>query len=258
MNENYNILKSKIEEAEIVLVGIGEEFEYREVLLSDDKYQRVCNQLAMHQMEALLPYVNHYFLMKNAKYQRAFSNLANLLDGKNVFVVSTCMNGMLEESGIPLDKMVTPCGNILKLQCQEGCQDALFDVPKEYTDLLIKCIEQEDGWQEMKEHKCGVCSHEMVFNSLYAERYLEAGYLPMWSKYTTWLQGTVNKKLCVLELGVGLKYPSVIRWPFEKTVIYNNKAFFLRVHEKLSQLTPEISEKGHSIAVNAVEFLANI
>ncbi len=258
MNENYPVLKSKIKEAEMVLVGIGEEFECTELLLADEKYQRICEQLAQYELEALLPYVNHYFLKNNERYKKALTNLAFLMEGKDFFVVSTCMNGMLSLSGIPAEKIVQPCGDIRKLQCQNGCQEALFHVPEEFKSTLEKCIEKEDGWQEMKEHKCGVCGKEMVFNTLYAKHYLEAGYLPMWSNYTTWLQRTVNKKLCILELGVGLKYPSVIRWPFEKTAFYNKKAYFIRVHEKLSQLTPDISDKGLSISVNGVEFLADI
>lgn len=258
MMEVYDVLKQKIEDAELVLVGIGEEFECTSYLSSNEKYNRVCQQLVKHNLEALLPYVNHYFLKENGRCKEAFRKLDSLLEGKNFFLVSTCMNGMLDLTDFPKDKVVQPCGTIWRLQCQDGCEEALFKTPDEYFTLIDACIDKEDGWEELKEHKCGICSHEMVFNTLYASHYLEAGYLPAWSNYTDWLQRTMNKKLCILELGVGLKYPSVIRWPFEKAAHYNKKAFFIRVHEKLSQLTPDLKEKGLSVAVNAVEFLADI
>lgn len=257
MQEIKEQIKSQIKEADLVLVGIGEEFECKSYLNSIEKYNRICNQLVEQGLEALLPYVNAWFLKDNEKLKAACANLTELLTGKDVFIVSTCMNldGIKD---VFADKLVEPCGTTSKLQCQDGCEDALFYTPQEFLSDLDTCIEQEKGWEKLKEHKCGVCGKEMVFNTLYAKRYLESGYLPKWSEYTTWLQRTMNKKLCILELGVGLKYPSVIRWPFEKAAFYNKKAYFLRVHEKLSQLTPDLKEKGIGIAVNAVEFLADI
>ena len=76
--------------------------------------------------------------------------------------------------------------------------------------------------------------------------------------YMKWLQGTLNRKLCVLELGVSLKFPTVIRFPFEKTAFFNRKAQFIRVHEKLYQLSEELADKGISQPENAVNFLNRI
>ena len=66
---------------------------------------------------------------------------------------------------------------------------------------------------------------------------------------------TLNKKLCVLELGVGMNLPNIIRWPFEKIAYYNKKASFFRVNGSLYQLTEKLSDKGISIGENAIDFL---
>lgn len=81
---------------------------------------------------------------------------------------------------------------------------------------------------------------------------------PMWDKYTKWLQGTLNRNVLILEFGVGLKYPGVIRFPFEKAAYFNKKAGFIRVHGRLYQMTEELGDKGISIAQNAVDFLAGM
>ena len=86
----------------------------------------------------------------------------------------------------------------------------------------------------------------------------EAGYLEQWRLYTKWLQGTLNHKLFVLELGVGMRFPSVIRWPFEKVAFFNQKAYLCRVHEKLYQLTKELAEKGCGISKNAIDWLGEL
>ena len=51
-----------------------------------------------------------------------------------------------------------------------------------------------------------------------------------------WLQGTLHKKLVILELGAGMKYPDILRFPFERMVYFNKKAELIRVHDKLYQL----------------------
>lgn len=79
-----------------------------------------------------------------------------------------------------------------------------------------------------------------------------------WETYMKWLQGTLNRKLFVLELGVGLKYPNVIRFPFEKIAYFNQKSDFFRIHDRLFQLPAELNGKGTSIAENPVELLAQM
>lgn len=84
---------------------------------------------------------------------------------------------------------------------------------------------------------------------------MEDGYQKQWEKYTKWLQRTLNKKLCIFELGVELNLPNIIRWPFEKVAFYNQKASFFRVNGSLFQMTEELSDKGVSIEMNAVDYL---
>ena len=44
-----------------------------------------------------------------------------------------------------------------------------------------------------------------------------------WKSYTLWLSCTLNRNTVLLELGENYKDPSLIRWPFEKTAMLNNK-----------------------------------
>ena len=90
------------------------------------------------------------------------------------------------------------------------------------------------------------------------DQYAEEGYLERWREYTKWLQGTVNKRLCILELGVGMEYPTIVRFPFEKIVFYNQKAYIYRVHPTLYQLGEEIGGRGSGIQAHPVDFLCRI
>ena len=86
-------------------------------------------------------------------------------------------------------------------------------------------------------------------------KYNERAYLHNWDKYQNYLSNTLGKKLLILELGVSLDYPTLIRWPFEKVTFINNKAHIIRVHEKLYHHTPEIQEKTDSVQMNSVNYI---
>lgn len=261
-------MKEKITEADLVLVGIGEEFECMEAIKLSPRYEEIVKELQEQTaFQWILPYIHAYFLkydsqievkMAGQRLAMALQKLQQILEKKNYFIVSTCMNDMLYQSGLREDRMVTPCGGFRNMQCENGCRQSVTAVPETIFKQMEAYIQKKLQLKEIEMPTCPVCGRKMVFNNLYAENYLEEGYLNQWNLYGKWLQGTLNKKLCIIELGVGMQFPSVIRWPFEKTGYFNQKSFFYRVHENLYQITAELAERGEGICKNAVEFLADI
>lgn len=248
-------IKRFVEQSDMVLVGIGEEFERKNILEHDEAYMLVCKQIKEAGAEWVMPYVDTFWLaQKEDMVTEALQHLKQLLEGKNYFVVSTCMNGFLQKAGFKEDRIVEPCGGYVQLQCADGCEGTLEKTDEKLFSQIEACCKGEMSWTELNLPECAVCKKQKVFNSLYAEKYLEEGYLPQWNIYMKWLQGTLKHNLCILELGVGMKYPSVIRWPFEKTAYFNKKAVFVRMHERLYQLTEELKEQGYCLSQNAVEF----
>ncbi|MDD3795431.1 MAG: hypothetical protein PHE06_05595 [Lachnospiraceae bacterium] len=163
MNQTpYEIIKEKIDEAEFVLIGIGEEFSLE------------------NQTEEQL--------------QRAYECLNTLIAGKTYFIVT-----MNSDEVIFRSKLLG------------------FFIAAPFTDEKRQQSSQEQ-----------------------------------WNAYLSWLSATLGHRLCILELGVGFANPQVIRWPFEKTAVFNQKSSFVRVNQKFPQLSEELAGKGISIAENAV------
>lgn len=96
---------------------------------------------------------------------------------------------------------------------------------------------------------CPTCGAPLKFHTVTNPDYLESGYLPQWEHYKKWLTATLNKKLCILELGVDFTFPHVIRFPFEKTAFYNKKAAFVRVNTRFPQLEAELAAEGRAVSV---------
>jgi len=215
-NESISLLVDKICDAELVLIGIGEEYELGNVNSSEDykEAQSICE---------------------------LYRKLAEIIKEKNYFVISLCTDGNIRRYGLNDDRIVEPCGNYRYLQCSEKCTTDLYDA---------------DGGYEI----CPKCGRTLVHNRITetGAKYVEEGYLDQWKIYTKWLQGTVNRKVCILEIGVGMQYPSVIRFPFEKIVYFNQKASFFRIHSRLYQITEEIKERSCAIQGTASELLKEL
>ena len=250
--------RQMLDGSQMVLAGLGEEFECSSYLKEQPRYMQILEELQEEQYIWILPYIQYLFLRDYRPLGKALTKLRDLLADKNYFLLTTCMHGVLEDIGFKAERMVSPCGSWRKLQCRVGNCTGMKNVTLEFLEEIEAYIQEKIRLHDICLPRCPDCGSDLHFNSLYSENYNEAGYREQWGMYMKWLQGTLNRKLCVLELGVSLKFPTVIRFPFEKTAFFNRKAQFIRVHEKLYQLSEELADKGISQPENAVNFLNRI
>lgn len=248
-----------IKEAELVLVGIGGEMQ---VKLQDLKNITNFNEKLTllekeERTEWLIPFLIRYYLKReyHPEIIGAYQKLREILEDKNYFIVSLSSDDLIRDIGFKEERITLPCGGYEMMQCSKNCRGKLFSVDEELWKRICGWIEDRIPLDELEEPKCPDCGASLVMNQYGEPEYNEDGYLESWKWYTKWLQGTVNRKLCILELGVGMELPSVIRWPFEKMCFYNRKSVFWRVHSSLYQLSEEISTRGISVRKDPVTFL---
>lgn len=251
----------RIGQAEMVLVGLGEEFDPACAVRDDVKFRRGRELLQSRDLNWLLPAWGVYCTHRpeTSCGRPAFQKLADMLKGKNYFVVSVSVGEGLENV-FDDGRFVAACGGIERKQCEKGCAGEIRPLDREDSDLLKKLFEKlwDDGilGEEFPGlGSCGQCGSPMVLNNVYAGHYDESGYLEDWKRYTKWLQGTVNRRLLLLELGVSMGFPTVVRLPFEKIAAYNQKAFLYRVNEKLCQIPTDLVSKGVGISENAIDWI---
>lgn len=166
----------------------------------------------------------------------AYESLYRIAQGKDYFVVTTVTDGRIFESPLDGTHITAPCGNRNWLQCSCSCT--------------------KDIWErgELPDGICPHCKAPLTENTIAAQAYIEEGYLPQWNAYKAWLAGTLNRRLLILELGVGFVTPTVIRWPFEKTVFFNQKAHMYRVNQTFYQISEQIRGRAEAVEANSVEF----
>lgn len=262
MDDNMkDIVLETMEDAEMVLVGIGGEFgEGTDKPEESAEYAVFMEKTGGNgQLQWMLPFLEgiHAQNAGGGRVAEAYRVLEGLLRDKNYFIVSTRTDDCIYDTGLRQDRIVTPCGGYRLWQCVDGCGNKVYDREEALLEKIRAWLDGNGTMEGMKAPLCPLCGKQMIPNNIKAGNYVEAGYLDAWNQYRKWLQGTVNRKLCVLELGVGMKYPGVIRWPFEKMVFFNQKSTLFRVHSKLYQLTEEIKDRGYKIGEKPIDFLIN-
>lgn len=207
----------KIKEAQKVLIGIGKEWALRD----DEKDIRFC----------------HLTDPSQADLKAAYEALYDLIKEKDYYIVTTLTDGAVYEMPFDKNRIVAPCGNIHWRQCSKACT--------------------KDIWEESEvpDDVCPHCKAPLTGNTIKAETYIEEGYLPRWKDYMKWQTGTINRSLVILELGEGFSTPTVMRWPFEKIIYFNQKSKLYRINENFYQLPKEAEKRGVSVHENSVRWM---
>jgi type II secretory pathway component PulC len=104
-------IEQKIKDADLVLVGIGAEFENKKYCIEE-------------------------------RARQALYSLSEVLKGKNYFLLTTCTNDILEDISFKTDRMVAPCGTLKKKQC-ELCENSVARLTEEDAQLMKQAIQQE-------------------------------------------------------------------------------------------------------------------
>nr|WP_297706345.1 hypothetical protein [uncultured Butyrivibrio sp.] len=261
-------LSALIEDADFCIVGIGSEWNWVKTgIKSDKRYEQLLEYCHNEGNQWLLPIVEYEYAYYNSdkKIEDAYKKLRSLIGDKKYYLVSDIVFQDALLYGFEEDRCVYPCGNLIYLQTAAKDDELVLaqKVPEfmDIVDSIHKVITDLDGniGEESSFSNPFNDGRELYLNQKRPEyrniEYNERAYLNTWEEYTKFLSRTLNKNLLILELGVGVEYPTVIRWPFEKVTFLNKKAHLVRVHEKLYHHTPEIEDKTDSIQMNSVDYI---
>ena len=160
-------IKSLIEDAQMILIGIGEEFSAEKILKQDKEYLKEKEKLLQDGKQWEIPFLQRMYQKKlqapaemqerqleerqiqegqkpqesaaQSIYERekaALQGLAELLQDKNYFVVSTLTNDLIIDCGFKADRVVLPCGGSRKARLgprsdfSKPCQKAAEKISK--------------------------------------------------------------------------------------------------------------------------------
>lgn len=158
-----------------------------------------------------------------------YKELYDIVKDKEYFVLTTNVDHQFYKAGFDKNKIFATQGDYGKIQCQKGCHPKTYDA----EELFRKMDKARKDCLIPSElvPKCHVCGGRMEMN-LRCDNYFveDEAWHESADRYADFLEQNKDKKVVLLELGVGFNTPIIIRFPFEKMVRENPAYSLIRLN----------------------------
>lgn len=188
-------------------------------------------------------YFSYYESQKNALYQKLFA----LVKDKDYFVITTNCDGEFLKNGFAPNRIFEVQGSYSKLQCEKGCHDKLYD----NQNLIMEMLDNIDENLKIPSQLvpvCPVCGGRMTPNLRCDENFIEdTHWKQSQNRFVDFLENAKDKKILLLEFGVGFNTPSIIRFPFERLTYCNEKIRLIRFNKDYPNVPKELQKKSFEV-----------
>lgn len=178
---------------------------------------------------------HHRATVKSWSQDDTYRHVKHLAEGYgNYFVVTLNADNLFCTNGFDPNKIWTPQGCYDNAQCLECGAVVTMDLIDE-TDVP----------------ECTICRGSMMLNVRGGDWFNDAPYQDQKLRYNEFLNQYSKSGGIILELGVGLNTPSVIRWPNEELVRSGNWRMIRVGLGPLATAPFELIEAGKVVTINA-------
>lgn len=174
---------------------------------------------------------------------KLYEDIFKLVKDKNYFVITTNVDEQFHKSGFDKEKIFATQGSYRYIQCSKACHNKIYDA----TEIVKKMI------HETKECKiptelvpiCPICKEKMETNLRKDDYFIQDdNWYKQSQRYDKFIENSRDKKVVLLELGVGFNTPGIIRFPFEEMVHQNNNWNLVRVNKDNGMKFLDIEDKS--------------
>ncbi|KAL5337511.1 hypothetical protein BJX70DRAFT_409198 [Aspergillus crustosus] len=204
-------------------------------------------------------YFTHLGLVRNWPIASRF--------GSRCFVRTSNADGLFIANGFHPGRVSTPQGQYAYLQCLAKCRREAVFASALFLDAALPFLDPESQLltDETKIPRCRYCSGELTLCVRGGDYFNPSPLLPQEREYSRFIdkislnlqlgppRNKTPAKAVILELGVGLNTPSVLRWPNEELVqgAPNREVRLVRVGFGAAGCAPwEFEEEGLAVGVD--------
>ena len=172
-----------------------------------------------------------------------YAKLAQLLAGKDFFVLTTNVDHQFQLAGFPKERLFYTQGDYGLWQCSQPCHANTYD-NYETVKLMVETQRDMRVSSELVPH-CPRCGEPMSMNLRADHTFVEdAGWHQAAQRYQDFMAAHRADKVLYLELGVGANTPGIIKYPFWQRTYANPLATYACINFGQAQAPIEISERS--------------
>jgi len=182
-----------------------------------------------------------------------YQKLKKAVDKKAYFVITTNVDYQFYKAGFDEQKIFAPQGDYGKWQCSTPCHETLYD----NEDLITRMVSEQKNCliPATLVPKCPVCGGTMEINIRIDQRFVQDDHWKNTARaYQDFMRSVHDKKVVLLECGIGFNTPSIIKFPFEQLAAQSPNVTLVRINRDY----PEITNMEESRAISFSEDVALI
>lgn len=200
-------------------------------------------------------YSRHIRFMEEAPVGQPYRDLYEILKEKEYFILTTNCDIQIPKI-FPEDRICQFQGDFRYFQCSQPCHDKLY----ESHNLVSSMLDNMDGLEVPAEWipRCPECGWKMVpwvqDNTFLQGKAGQNAY----QRYEDFVLKHQDKKMLLLELGVGDMTPSVIKLPFWDMTAKFSDTFLVTVNLAKTSTPEHLKGKSQTICEDLSYFLQEI
>lgn len=195
-------------------------------------------------------------MILDAKTGQPYYDLYEILKDKNYYILTTNQDTQFNRV-FPEEKISAIQGDWRYFQCSRRCHDELYN-SVDTLHKLNKSIDENLKVPKDMIPRCPRCGAEMEpwvrsWTFLEGKKYREE-----YSKLNKFLKANKNKRILLLELGVGRMTPMFIQEPFWQMTYTWPNAYYITINPRDALLPEELKEKGLAIHEDIAKVLTDV
>ena len=154
-----------------------------------------------------------------------YNELYELVKNKDYFVITTNVDHCFQKAGFDKNRLFYTQGDYGLFQCSVPCHNKTYD----NEEVIRRMVSEQKDMKipsEIIPH-CPVCGKPMTTNLRCDDKFVQdSGWDAACRKYEEFIGKYKNKRILLLELGVGGNTPVIIKYPFWRIALNNKKATY--------------------------------
>ena len=166
-----------------------------------------------------------------------YRQLHSLVKDKEHFIITTNVDGQFEKAGFAPDRIFATQGDYAFFQPASGSPKELYH-NKEWVELALPAIQDCRIPSSLIPHTPdgGPVAMNLRCDDTFVE---DEHWHQQAASYQQFIEKAYNKRLLLLEFGVGFNTPAIIRFPFERMAAQFPQTTLVRFNRDYPQLTTE-------------------
>ena len=189
-------------------------------------------------------YYNRYDIPAGKPY----TDLFFLFKDKDYFVLTTNVDHQFQIAGFDKHRLFYTQGDYGLFQCSKPCCQKTYD----NEDAVRKMVAAQHDMRIPTEliPKCPVCGAPMTVNLRSDMTFVQdEGWYAAAGRYEDYLRRHENSHILLIELGVGMNTPVIIKYPFWQMTANNKDATYVCINRSEAYCPEDIADR--SICIDA-------